>query len=295
MYFCRLKFIPFLNRNLNVVFNIKMNMKHSRILYIAALAILVAVVAVSCKDKKPETKPVKGVIEEAVREGAAPEIVNVTLDRHVIDQNFELILNDTVNNVHVWSLVSCDTATSSEGFGIVVAKDGRATILANVRHGNTPEARYNETTGELWLTGVSIEGTGTHVERFYKIGFNGDGPAQIVATIDPYEMQQALIKELKYAIKGDVITLYNGETELVKVTNTVKDMGDFYEDAVWLGEQITYNINNNELFVLAQPGVSFVTGKVLHYDDMPAITAQVTLHDDGSFTLSNINVSESSH
>jgi len=238
---------------------------------------------------------VKGVLEEAVREGAAPEIVNATLDRHLIDQNFEMILNDTVNNVHVWSLVRCDSTTSSEGFGIVIAKDGRATIFSDIRHGNTPEAHFDKASGTLWLKGVSIEGTGTHVERFYKIGFHEDGPHYIVATIDPYEMQQALIKDLKYSIKGDVITLFNGEQELAKVTNTVKDMGDFFDDAVWLGEQITYNINNDELFVLAQPGVSFVTGKVLHYDDMPAITARVTLNDDGSFSLSDINVTQSTH
>lgn len=270
-------------------------MKHSKILLITALAILVAASAVSCKGKKPETKPVKGVLEEAVREGTAPEIVNATLDRHVLDQNFEMILNDTVNNVHVWSLVRCDSTTSSEGFGIVVAKDGRATIFADIRHGRHAEAHYNKASGTLWLTGISIEGTGTQVERFYKIGFRDDGPHYVVATIDPYEMQQALIKELKYSIKGDVITLFNGEQELAKVTNTVKDMGDFYDDAVWLGEQITYNINTNELFVLAQPGVSFVTGKVLHYDDMPVITARVNLNDDGSFTLSNINAPQSSY
>ena len=140
-----------------------------------------------------------------------------------------------------------------------------------------------------------MEGSGTHVERFYQIGFREEGPHYIVVNIDPYEMQQALLKELKYSIKGDVITLYNGERELAKVINTVKDMGDFYEDAVWLGEQITYNINHDKLFVLAEPGVSFVTGKVLHYDDMPAITARVTLNSDGSFTLSDINASQSSY
>lgn len=270
-------------------------MKHSKILFVAALAILTSAVAVSCKGKKPETKPVKGVLEEAVREGAAPEIVNATLDRHVIDQNFELILNDTANNIQVWSLVRCDSATSSDGFGLVVAKDGRATILANIRHGSTPEAHYNKASGTLWFKGVSIEGTGTHVERFYNIGFSDDKPAYVIATIDPYEMQQALVKELKYSIKGDVITLFNGEQELAKVTNTVKEMGDFYDDAVWLGEQITYNINHDELYVLAEPGVSFVTGKVLHYDDMPAITARVSFNDDGSFTLSDINAPKSSY
>lgn len=249
----------------------------------------------SCKGKKSTLKPVKGVLEEAVREGAAPEQVNATMDRHLIDQNFEMILNDTVNNVHVWSLVSCDSTTSSDGFGIVIAKDGRATIFADIRHGNTPAARYDKNSGTLWLSAVSIEGTGTHVERFYKIGFREDGPHFIAATIDPYEMQQALIKELKYSTKGDVITLFNGEQELAKVTNTVKDMGDFYEDAVWLGEQIHYNLDGDALIVQATPGVSFVTGKVLHYDDMPAITARVTLNDDGSFTISDINVTPTSH
>ena len=272
-----------------------LNMRHLNIVGVIALVLLCGTVAISCKDKKPETKPVKGVLEEAVREGAAPDIVNATLDRHVIDQNLEMILNDTVNNVHVWSLVRCDSTTSSEGFGIVVAKDGLATILANIRHGNTPSARYNAATGELWLTGVSIEGTGTHVERFYKIGLSGEGPAQIIATIDPYEMQQKLIKELKYAIKGDVITLYNGENELAKVTNTVKDLGDFYEDAVWLGEQISYDISGDQIFVNATPGVSFVTGKVLHYDDMPTLTAIVTLTNGNDFTLSNITLNKASN
>lgn len=271
-----------------------MNMKRTVILWIA-LILTAGSVAVSCKGKKVETKPVKGVLEEPVREGTAPEQVVATLDRHVLDQNFEMILNDTVNNVHVWSLVRCDSTTSSEGFGIVVAKDGRATIFADIRHGNTPEAHYNKASGTLWFKGASIEGTGTHVDRFYQIGFREDGPHYIVATIDPYEMQQALINELKYSIKDDVITLYNGEKELAKVTNTVKDMGDFFDDAVWLGEQITYNINTDELFVLAEPGVSFVTGKVLHYDDMPAITARVTLNNNGSFTLSDINVPQSSY
>lgn len=272
-----------------------LNKRHLSIMGIVTLALLCSAVAVSCKGKKTEVKPVKGVLEEPVREGTAPEKVLATLDRHVLDQNFEMILNDTVNNVHVWSLVRCDSTTSSEGFGIVVAKDGRATIFADIRHGRYAEAHFNKASGTLWFTGISIEGTGTQVERFYQIGFRDDGPHYVVATIDPYEMQQALIKELKYSIKGNVITLFNGEKELAKVTNTVKDMGDFYDDAVWLGEQIQYNINHDELYVLAQPGVSFVTGKVLHYDDMPAITARVNLNSDGSFTLSNINATQSSY
>ena len=257
---------------------------------IVALALLCSAVVVSCKGKKVELKPVKGVLEEPVREGAAPEQVIATMERHILDQNFEMTLNDTANNAHVWSLMSCDSVTSSEGFGIVVAKDGRATIFTDIRHGSNPSARYNAATGELWFTGVSIEGTGTHVERLYKIGFREDGPHYIVATIDPYEMQQALIKELKYSLKGDLITLYNEDNELATVTNTVKDMGDFYEDAVWLGEQLSYDISGDQIVVNATPGVNFNTGKVLHYDDMPTISALVTLTDGNNFTLSNIHI-----
>ena len=269
-------------------------MKQARLLCIAALMVLFGAVVVSCKGKKAEVKPVKGVLEEPVLEGSAPDVVNATLDRHVLDQNFELILNDTVNHVQVWSLMSCDSVTSSEGFGIVVAKDGRATIFADIRHGNTPAARYNAATGELWLTGVSVEGTGTHVERFYKIGFREDGPHYIAATIDPYEMQQALCQELQYSIKDEQISLYTGEVLLGTVTNTVTDMGGFDEDAVWLGEQISYDISGDQLFVNATPGGNFVTGKVLHYDDMPPVVAQVDINSDGAFHVTIAGLAKTS-
>ena len=251
-------------------------------------------VAVSCK-KKAELKPVKGVLEEAVREGTAPEQVSATMERHILDKNFEMTLNDTVNQVHVWSLMSCDSVTSSEGFGIVVAKEGRATIFTDIRHGSNPSARYNAATGELWLTGASIEGTGVHVERFYVIRFPEDGPAYLAATIDPYEMQEAFCNELKYSTKKEVITLYNGEQELTKVTNTVKDMGGFDDETVWLGEQISYDISGDQLHVNVIPGVNFITGKVLHYDDMPTVTALVTLTDGGGFSISNISLGNTSN
>ncbi len=266
-------------------------MKQINILWIALLLSICGAVVVSCKGKKPATKPVKGVLEEAVKEGAAPNHVNDILDRHVLDGNYENILNDTVSKVSVWSLVRCDAGKSSDGFGVVVVKDGRATIFSNIRHGNRPFARYDAGKNELWFTGTSIEGTGTHVERFYKIRFTEDGPAQIAATIDPYEMQEALCKELEYATKGDKIRLFNGDRELTTVTNTVKDMGEFYDDVVWIGEQLSYDIGQDDLYVYVIPGVNFVTGKVLRYDDMPTISARVSLRDDGGFSLSDIGIS----
>jgi len=270
-------------------------MRLTKILYFVALLTICSALTISCKGRKPELKPVKGVLEEPVKEGTAPDLVNATLDRHVIDGNFESILNDTVNNIQVWSLVRCDSVNSSEGFGLVVAKDGRATIFSDIRHGNTPSARYNAATGELWLTGVSIEGTGTHVERFYRIGFRNDGPHYVAGTIDPYEIQQALCQELKYAVKGRDITLYDNDRELKKITSTVTDMGDFFDDAVWVGEQLRYDLSGDTLTVTATPGVNFVTGKVLLYDDMPDLTARVTLNADGKFTLSDINISENNN
>ncbi len=265
-------------------------MKIRNLIAICVLLTVIAAVSVSCKGKKAEMKPIKGVLEEPVKEGAASEMVNATLDRHVLDSNFENLLLDTLNKVAVWSLVRCDSVTSSDGFGIVVAKESRATILANIRHGNNPTARYDVANGCLWLTGIPMEGTGVHVERLYQIKFPENGPATIAATIDPYEMQQALCNQLKYSIKGEKITLYCGDQEPVTVTNTVKDMGDFYDDALWFGEQLSYDISGENVYVRATPGVSFVTGKVLHYDDMPTISAKVTLNADGSFTLSDAKI-----
>ena len=107
-------------------------MKQSFILCIAAI-LAIGTIAVSCKGKKTETKPVKGVLEEPVREGTAPEQVVATLDRHVLDQNFEMILNDTVNNIHVWSLVRCDSTTSSEG--LTSSRSGYSLLMLSLMIG----------------------------------------------------------------------------------------------------------------------------------------------------------------
>ena len=61
------------------------------------------------------------------------------------------------------------------------------------------------------------------------------------------------------------------------------------DDAIYIGEQISYAIEG-PLRVVFTPGVNFTVGKVLQYDDMPDITATVTLNEDGSFTLSNFEI-----
>ena len=265
-------------------------MKQARILWIAVLLTVCSMVVVSCKGKKTELKPVKGILEEPIGQLQAPDVVEATMNRHVLDDNFENILMDTVTKVGVWSLVRCGEEQSSEGFGLVVVNGGYATAFPAIRHGNNPRTQYDTATGNLWFTGGVMEGTGVLVERPYLLRFREKGNAFIAATIDPYDMQEALCKELTYSVDGEKITLYHDDQELTTVTNTIKDMGGFDEDAVWIGEQLTYDINGSDLYVQAVPGVNFIVGKVLHYEDMPTISARVTLNNDGSFTISELRI-----
>ena len=267
-----------------------MVMKQARILWIAVLLTVCGAVAVSCKGKKPELKPVKGVLEEAIGQLHAPAVVETTMNRHVLDDNFEIILKDSVAKVGVWSLVRGVEDQSTEGFGIVVVNQGYATAFPAIRHGNNPRTQYDTVTGNLWFTGGVMEGTGVLVERPYLLRFHEKGNAYIAASIEPYDMQEALCKELSYSVDGEKITLYHGDQELTTVTNTIKDMGGFDDDAVWIGEQLTYDISGSDLYVQAVPGVKFIVGKVLHYEDMPTISARVTLNNDGSFTLSELRI-----
>jgi hypothetical protein len=138
-----------------------------------------------------------------------------------------------------------------------------------------------------------MEGTGVNVERPYLLRFDDNGYASIVNSIDPYVMQQALCKALTYSINGQDITFYAEGKELAKATNTMEDMGGFMDDAIYIGEQISYGIEGpatSPLTVHVTPGVNFVVGKVLHYDDMPTISATVTLNEDGSINLSDFKV-----
>jgi hypothetical protein len=125
-----------------------------------------------------------------------------------------------------------------------------------------------------------MEGTGVNVERPYLLRFDDNGYASIANSIDPYEMQQALCKVLTYSINGEEITFYAEGKPLTTVTNTVKDMGGFMDDAIYVGEQISYGIEG-PITVHVTPGVNFVVGKVLHYDDMPTFSATVTLEENG--------------
>ena len=224
--------------------------------------------------------PVNGTMEEAVAPGDAPQAVADLMKQVNIDDRYETLMEDKTNGGSVWSLLKCSDTISSEGYGIVVGKGDVKTALPNLRHGRMPRARYDAATGDLWILGSDMEGTGVNVERPYLLRFGDDGYASIVNSIDPYEMQQALCKALTYSIDGQEITFYAEGKELAKATNKMEDMGGFMDDAIYVGEQISYGIEG-PITVHVTPGVNFVVGKVLHYDDMPTISATVTLDESG--------------
>ena len=255
----------------------------------AAVIALCGTVMTGCKGN--EQRPVNGTMEEASKPGEAPQAVVDLMKRVNIDDCYETLMEDKTTSVNVYSLMKCADTISSEGYGMVVAKGDVMTALPQLRHGRMPRARYDAATGDLWILGSDMEGTGVNVERPYLLRFGDDGYASIVTSIDPYEMQQALCKVLTYSINGQDITFYAQGKELAKATNTMDDMGGFMDDAIYIGEQIAYSIEG-PLTVQVTPGVNFVVGKILHYDDMPTITATVTLSDDGNFTLSDFKVEQ---
>lgn len=235
-------------------------------------------------------RPVNGTIEEAVAPGEAPQAV-VDLMKHVnIDDCYETLMDDKTTGIGVWSLMKCSNTVLCEGYGMVIGKGDVKTALPQLRHGRMSRARYDAATGDLWILGSDLEGTGVNVERPYLLRFGDDGYATIVNSIDPYEVQQALCKVLTYSIDGQDITFYNEGKPLATVTNHIEDMGGFMDDAIYIGEQIAYSIEG-PLTVQVTPGINFVVGKVLHYDDMPTITATVNLTDNG-ITLSDIKAKQ---
>ena len=121
-----------------------------------------------------------------------------------------------------------------------------------------------------------------------QVGYKGDS-AYVAASVDPYDVQQAFCQRLGYTIDGEQITLYLDDAPITTVTNTVTDMGGFDNVAVWVGEQIRYDLGGKQPRVCITPGVKFVVGLILHYDDMPTFTAAVNL-SEGEVELSDIKM-----
>ena len=165
--------------------------------------------------------------------------------------------------------------------------------ILDIRLTRQPMAKYNAKTGDVWLTTSAMEGTGVHVDWLHQIRFGEDNKAFVKAEVNPYDVQQELLKRLCYTIDSETITLYDGEQQLATVTNTVTDMGGFDdEQPLWIGEQLYYDVSGDEPKVVFVPGVKFTTGLVLFYDDMPELTAPITIDENGKFIIHEISVKE---
>jgi hypothetical protein len=59
---------------------------------------------------------------------------------------------------------------------------------------------------------------------------------------------------------------------------------------VWIGESLVYQFSGTTPVLALTPGVNFTTGLVLTYDDMPTLTAPLTLNEDGTVSLGELSV-----
>ena len=238
-------------------------------------------------DREEGIKNVCGTIEQATTP-SAPAAVREAMTP--LDSRFERVLGSEGDTVGVWSMLRSGNDTSSEGYGVVVGRGTTMTPLPDIRHGNQPRACYDGVSGSLWLAGADTEGTGILQERLYLLRFSADGTASVAASLAPFDVQEALLPRLEYVARGNDITLYADGLPLTTVKSHVDDMGAFYDDAVWIGEQIAYDLSNpQEITLRLTPGISFVVGRVLIYDDMPTLVAGVKLTESG-FAIGDIRL-----
>lgn len=257
-----------------------MNMKQSvRIILVTVIACLAVF---GCK-RGGGVKAVRGVLEGPTGTGDAPAAVKEVLKDAVPDDRYELILEDRDAGIRVWGLMRCSEEVSAESYGVLIARGDRFTAFPDIRHGNMPRSSYDASSGRLLLIGADLEGTGVLVERPWVFSFAEDGTASVAATIEPYDLQQKLCERIGYSVKGKDISMFADGNPLSIVTVQENDMGGLWEEPVWIGEQISYDISG-PLKVVVTPGVCYIVGKVLDYDVIPSIEAAVTLSQD-SFSL----------
>ena len=225
-----------------------------------------SMVFTACKDANEGYSLVAGTLDGPLVSSSAPPSVHEAMKRAERYHNYE-IMSDSANAVCVEAIAEVGDI-STEGYGIVVVKGDISTTFPDICNARAPMARYDEQSNTLWLTSSAVWGTGIQVDWLYQIGFG----------------------DLGYRIKGEQITLYDGEREIAQATNTVADMGGFdSEQPVWIGEQIQYDLSGDAPCLLVTPGVKFTTGLVLTYDDMPTLTAPITIGDDGKVNIGDLN------
>ena len=264
-------------------------MKKTRMKKKVLLGAMMALLAITGCHNNVNIRQMAGTMEEPIPSDVMPDNVQQALAEAVKYHSHD-VLNDTVNGIYVSSIDEIDE-TSTEGFGIEVTKASVSTTFPNIRNTREPHAKYNAKTGDLWLTSPAMEGTGVRVEWLHQIRFGENELAYVKTELNPYNVQQELLQRLGYAIEGERITLYDGDKLLVSVTNTVNDMGGFDDgQPLWIGEQLYYDVSGDEPKVIFTPGVKFTTGLVLTYDDMPELSAPITIDENGLISIHEIAV-----
>jgi hypothetical protein len=258
-----------------------------KIFLLSSAVFLALVIFTACKGTVSEHPFVAGTLDGPLPADSAPAQVLEALEKAERLHQYE-IMSDTANNISVEAIAEADM-TPTEGYGIVVVKGATSTTFPNLRNARQPMANYDPETGILWLTSSAMEGTGIAVERLYQICFDEEDKAYIAHTVEPYDIQQSLLERLGYGIEGQQIMLYDGEREIASATNTVTDMGGFDdEQPVWIGEQIQYDLDGETPQLLVTPGIKYTTGLVLTYDDMPTLTAPITINEDGKVSIGEL-------
>ncbi len=255
-----------------------------------AIAILaIAMMTAGCRNARVEKKQLAVTMEEPVLSDKMPDRVQQAMAK-AMKYHCHDLFNDTVNEINVASIDEVDE-TSTEGYGINVTKGAISTTFPNIRNTRQPQASYNAATGDLWLTCSAMEGSGVRVEWLHQIRFGDNDLAYVKTEVNPYGVQQELQQRLRYSIKGENISLYDGDKLLATVTNSLKEMGDFDEQQpLWIGEQLYYDVSSGDPKVIFIPGVKYASAPVLFYDDMPELSAPVTIDENGLFTLHEITV-----
>ena len=264
-------------------------MKRKTYISLAIAILAVAMMTAGCKNARADKKQLAGTMETPVPSDIMPDRVQQAM-RNAMKYHCHDLLDDTVNEINVASIDEVDQ-TSTEGYGINVTKAAISTTFPNIRNTRAPQASYNARTGDLWLTSSATEGTGIRVEWLHQVRFGDNDLAYVKTEVNPYGVQQELLQRLDYSIKGETISLYDGDKLLATIANSVKDMGGFDDQQpLWIGEQLYYDVSSGDPKVIFIPGVKFTAGLVLFYDDMPELSASLTIDENGLFTIHEISV-----
>ena len=233
-------------------------------------ASLAIVLLTACGGRKAtEIHPVAGTIDEPLGKSVGPQKVQDAIVKW--NGNSENLLNDTANNLSVWSFVVCDTNVYSDGYGIIIVYNGITTLMPNIYHGKNPTVRYDAASGNLWLACGEMEGTGVHTERLYLLRLGDNDIAYVASCIESYDVQQSLIGRLGYSVDGDRVSLYDGDLLVATFRNV---------------------LDGATPRLLVTPGVKLTSSPSFAYDDTPTLAADVTLDSDDTFTLGPLGIVE---